>query len=211
MTNDHLDTLADIRQLMERSSKFLSLSGLSGVSAGLAALVGVGIAYLRLHSSELLSYGGADGLPTDSRADLVQFLLTDAALVLVLAIGLGIFFTVRKARRQGLSVWNPASQRLLSALLVPLVVGGLFCLGLIRYGLLWLTFPATLVFYGLALLNASKFTVRELYYLGLCELALGLFSLFFTGYNLPVWATGFGLLHIVYGTGMYLKYDRPPQ
>jgi predicted lysophospholipase L1 biosynthesis ABC-type transport system permease subunit len=207
--NPHLDTLADIRQLMERSAKFLSLSGLSGVSAGGAALGGVTAAYLRVHSGEVLSYDSVDRMPIADRAELVQFLLLDAVSVLVLAIGLGAFFTIRKARRQGLSVWNPASQRLLGALLLPLVVGGIFCLGLIQYGLLWLTFPATLVFYGLALLNASKFTVRDLYWLGLCEVGLGLFSLFFTGYNLLVWATGFGLLHIVYGTAMYLKYDRP--
>jgi hypothetical protein len=211
MTNDHLDTLADIRRLMERSSKFLSLSGLSGVSAGVVALLGVGAAWLRLHSGALLSYDGAGRLPANARAELLRFLLTDATLVLVGAVLLGVFFTVQKARRQGLSVWNPASQRLLSALLLPLVAGGLFCLGLIRYGLLWLTFPTTLLFYGLALLSASKFTVRDLYWLGLCEVGLGLFSLFFTGYNLPVWATGFGLLHIVYGTAMYLKYDRPPR
>ncbi len=207
--NPHLDTLADIRQLMERSSKFLSLSGLSGVSAGVVALVGAGVAYLRLHTGELASYDVA--LPTlpDVRAERVLFLLADAVVVLVLAVGLGVFFTVRKAKRQGLSVWNPASQRLLGALVVPLVVGGIFCLGLLRYGLLDIAVAATLVFYGLALLNASKFTVRDLYWLGLCEMALGLFSLFFTGYNLLVWAIGFGLLHIGYGTAMYLKYDRP--
>jgi predicted lysophospholipase L1 biosynthesis ABC-type transport system permease subunit len=212
MTNDHLDTLADIRQLMERSAKFLSLSGLSGVSAGVVALAGVAVAYLRLHTGWLtsLSYDAVTRLTPASRRELIQFLLTDAVVVLALALVSGVFFTVRKARRQGLSVWNPASQRLAGALLLPLVVGGVFCLGLIKYGLLWLTFPATLVFYGLALLNASKFTVRDLYYLGLCEVALGLFSLFFTGYNLLVWATGFGLLHIGYGLVMYVKYDRKP-
>ena len=208
-THEHLQTLTEIRSLMERSSKFLSLSGLSGISAGLIALIGAGAAYMRLKTdwTTLLSYDRSQLIDPDTRQDLLRFLLTDGILVLVLALAAGVFFTMQKARRQGQTVWNSASKRLLTALFIPLTAGGVFCLGMIYHGQIWLVFPATLIFYGLALLNASRYTVRDLHYLGIFETGLGLLSVFWTGYNLFTWAIGFGVLHILYGTIMYLKYD----
>lgn len=201
---EHLQTLTDIRSLMERSAKFLSLSGLSGVSAGLIALIGAGWAYWHpTINSEHYNQTGT------FRQAQMNFLLTDAGLVLIFALATGIFFTVRKARRQGVSVWNQTSRRLLWALAVPLLTGGLFCAGLIYHGLFWLAFPATLIFYGLALLNGSRYTVRDVEYLGVSEVILGLISLFFTGYTLLTWAIGFGVLNIVYGVVMWVKYERP--
>ena len=209
-SREHLQTLTEIRSLMERSSKFLSLSGLSGVSAGFIALVGVGVVSLRkaAESYPRAIYDRPVIPTTTTRHDLVTFLITDALVVLVLALLAGTFFTVRRARRQGLSVWNASSRRLLWALLVPLVTGGLVCLAFIRYNLVWLTFPTTLIFYGLALLNGSKYTHRDVESLGYCEIALGLLSLFISGINLLAWALGFGVLHIVYGLAMWYKYER---
>ena len=209
-SHEHLQTLTEIRSLMERSSKFLSLSGLSGISAGVVALIGAGAAYVRLHNNNLtlMSYERITRLNGPDRQDMVDFLILDGALVLVAALLLGVFFTVRKARRQGNGVWNSISKRLLWALAVPLVTGGIFCLALIRFNLMWLTFPTTLIFYGMALYSGSKYTVRDVEYLGLSEILLGLVALFWTGYSLLTWAVGFGVLHIVYGTVMYLKYER---
>lgn len=208
--NEHLQTLTEIRSLMERSSKFLSLSGLSGVSAGVVALIGSAIVYMRVRTDWLrvLNYERLPKYGSSTYAEANAFLIQTALLILVVALASGTFFTVRKARRQGLKVWNQASRRLLWALAVPLITGGLFCLGLLHYHLLFLTPPATLVFYGLALLNGSKYTVRDVEYLGYSEIALGLMALFITGYNLLFWTIGFGVLHILYGTAMYWKYDR---
>lgn len=208
--NEHLQTLTEIRSLMERSSKFLSLSGLSGVSAGVVALIGSAIVYMRVRTDWLrvLNYERLPKYGSSTYAEANAFLIQTALLILVVALASGTFFTVRKARRQGLKVWNQASRRLLWALAVPLITGGLFCLGLLHYHLLFLTPPATLVFYGLALLNGSKYTVRDVEYLGYSEIALGLTALFITGYNLLFWTIGFGVLHILYGTAMYWKYDR---
>lgn len=208
MSREHLETLTEIRSLMERSSKFLSLSGLSGISAGIIALVGAGAAYARLSSDWLSGQSRFQQFSGPERREFVNFLLLDGSLVLLAALLTGIFFTVRKARQQGLNVWNPTSRRLLWALAVPLLTGGVFCLGLIHHELVWLTFPATLIFYGLALCSGSKYTVRDVEYLGLSEIGLGLLGLFFTGYTLLTWAIGFGVLHIVYGTVMYFKYDK---
>lgn len=209
-SREHLQTLTEIRSLMERSSKFLSLSGLSGVSAGLIALGGAAVVYTRLrtglftilHADPEATYTGIN------QEDTQQFLVTVAMSVLFLALLAGTYFTVRKARRQGLGVWNQSSRRLLWAMAVPLATGGVFCLALLQYNLIWLAFPATLIFYGMALLNGSKYTLRDVESLAYCEIGLGLISLFWPGYNLLTWAIGFGVLHIVYGLAMYYKYER---
>ena len=209
-SREHLQTLTEIRSLMERSSKFLSLSGLSGVSAGVIALAGAVVVYMRLRTSwfTALSYDRLELYDSASHQQIEQFLVTVALIVLAAALLSGTYFTVRKARRQGQTVWNGSSRRLLWAMAVPLATGGIFCLALLHYNLLWLAFPATLIFYGLALLNGGKYTLRDVESLGYCEIGLGLLSLFWPGYNLLTWAIGFGVLHIVYGLAMYYKYER---
>jgi hypothetical protein len=201
--NEHLEHLKEIRSMMERSSKFLSLSGLSGISAGICALLGAWYAHSKLH---------VDGLYEVSDLETVRetlpMLVLDALAVLFGALVLGIFFTVRKARHQGLNVWNDTSKRLLVNIMIPLGAGGLFCLGLLTHGLFWLCFPATLVFYGVALVSASKYTVHDTFYLGVSEIILGIIALFLAKWNLIFWAAGFGVLHLIYGTVMYFKYDK---
>jgi hypothetical protein len=212
MSREHLQTLTDIRGMMERSTKFLSLSGLSGVSAGLVAMVGAIVAYLRLRTGwfTILDSGhyGQGMRPTMTQREMLEFLLTDALVVLVVAVLAAWFFTSRKARRQGLTVWTSASRRLIWALAVPLAAAGIFCVGLIYQHVVWLVCPTMLTFYGLTLLNASRHTYRDLEYLGLCEIGLGLIALFLSGYGLLMWTLGFGVLHIIYGTVMWYKYDR---
>lgn len=196
--DDPLKDLSEIRTMMERSSKFLSLSGLAGVSAGAAALAGAAAAYWRLHP------GDGPGGGTDP----ALFLACDAGAVLLLAIGLAIFFTTRMAGRLGVPIWSGTTKYLLAALLVPLATGGLFCLAAWHQGWVMIMGPSTLVFYGLALLNCSKYTVREVQYLGAAEILLGLLSLYFIDAWLILWAAGFGVLHIAYGIMMYVKYEK---
>lgn len=207
-SREHLQTLSDIRSMMERSSRFLSLSGLSGVSAGIVALMGAAVVYMRIGP---ISYPASYYQSLNSsagRAAADRFFITVALAVLVAALLSGAFFTIRKARRHGQSVWNQTSRRLLWAMLVPLAAGGVFCLILLLHNLIWLAFPGTLIFYGLALLSGSRYTIRDVESLGYCEVGLGLLALFFPGYNLLTWAVGFGVLHIVYGLAMYYKYER---
>jgi hypothetical protein len=209
-SREHLQTLTEIRSLMERSSKFLSLSGLSGVSAGIVALAGAAAVYMRLRTGWFTAISDYRMGPVTDNGHLAirEFLVTVAIAVLVLALLSGTYFTVRKARRQGQTVWNASSKRLFWAIAVPLSAGGVFCLALLYYNMIWLAFPSTLIFYGLALLNGSKYTLRDVESLAYCEIALGLLSLFWPGYNLLTWAIGFGVLHIVYGLAMYFKYER---
>lgn len=208
--NEHLQTLTEIRSLMEQSTRFLSLSGLSGIAAGVIALIGAAVAY---------AYVGADSVFLDYEQyrlnsepkwgmDYMTFILLDASIVLLLALAAGSVFTSRKARRKGLPLWTMASQKLLLNLAVPLLTGGAFCLILLEKGYVDIIAPCTLLFYGLALINGSKYTVNDIRYLGISEIVLGLISAYFTGYGLFFWAVGFGILHIIYGTAMYLKYEK---
>lgn len=205
------ETLDEIRSLMERSSRFISLSGLSGVVAGLFAIIGATLVYIYLDMTPFdgkrLYYVEAIH-STKWGMNYITFFLLDVAFILIGAITGGIFFTTRKAKQKGQKIWDALSQRLLINLFVPLATGGIFCLGLFYHGFFGFLAPTTLVFYGLALVNASKYTLNDIRNLGYCEIILGLLSLFFLGYGLEVWVVGFGILHIIYGSLMYWKYER---
>lgn len=190
---------------MERSSRFISLSGLSGIVAGLFALIGAAVAYWYL---DMKLNGRNDYLYKLSEREFYTFFFADAAIVLFLALSAGVFFTVRQAKRKQQKIWDKTSKRLLINMAIPLAVGGYFCLVLLFNGVVGLIAPATLIFYGLALLNASKFTLEDIRYLAFCEIGLGIVNTLYTGYGLLFWAFGFGVLHIVYGTVMYFKYEK---
>lgn len=202
--HEHLNDLSEIRNLMERSSRFISLSGLSGVASGVFALAGAGVAYIKLQSLAQ----NYRTLETVDFQETVVFLLTDAAIVMLLSLLVGTGLTVRNSKKRGIKTWDHTAKRLLINLALPLIAGGLFCLILLSHGYIGLVAPATLLFYGLALINASKYTFNDIRYLGLCEIVLGLLGAMYMGYGLYFWAFGFGVLHIVYGAAMYFKYER---
>ena len=197
---------------MERSTRFISLSGLSGVMAGIYALVGSGLAYQAIYSfrgSSTFPYPAilADPIIFD-KVDLVTEMLLLALVVLVLSISTGIWLTVRKAHRKGQSVWSQSSRALLKKGALPLLAGGCFILILLWHHYYGVVAPASLIFYGLALTAASQYTYGDVKWLGLLDIGLGLLAMMFPLYSLIFWALGFGLLHILYGTIMYFKYDR---
>jgi hypothetical protein len=202
---DQLATLHEIRNIMDRSSRFISLSGLSGVAAGISALLGAAVVkwYLVTHQ---IDYRERLGL--DLSREAILFIFSVAALVFILALCSAIYFTARNARKTNHRVWDSKTERMLINLFIPLAAGGGFCAVLIYHNLLYLVAPVMLIFYGCALLNASKYTLNDIRYLGLLEILLGLLAGFFVGYGLLAWTVGFGLLHIVYGALMYFKYER---
>ena len=200
--NYHED-LSHIRSMMEKSSRFISLSGLSGVFAGTVALAGAGYAYYLFQENGVDYFDGYHNIYSTS---LVWKLFWVALVVLVLAIGGGYFFTASKTKSKGTKMWDATSKRLLTNFAVPLVTGGFVCLFLQSHHLFALIAPSMLIFYGLALVNAGNFTFTDVKYLGYFEIVLGLISLYFLGWGLITWAIGFGVLHIVYGLIMYKKY-----
>lgn len=191
---------------MESSTRFISLSGLSGVFAGVWAIIGAAVAfYIIGEGSYVLDMQRIAIYFQDGR---YIYLLLDALGIFLLALTTGIFFTVRKARKENQPIWNKLTMRVAANLAIPLVSGGLFCIILMYHGIFGLIGPATLIFYGLALVNASKYTLNDIRFLGLIEIILGLIACFFIGYGLLFWVIGFGILHIIYGVSMYYKYER---
>ena len=205
---DQLQALAEIRGLMERSTKFLSLSGLSGVFAGIYALIGAGAAYwhLKLHVYDKANYAYIRSSES-ATMKFMMFFFIDAGMVLAFTLLTAIYFTSKKASRQGQSIFDKTALRLIAHLFFPLVTGGIFCLAMINYGFFGLIAPVMLIFYGIGLINASKFTFENVRYL-LAEVILGLIASFNTGYGLFFWCLGFGVFHIIYGVYMYIKFDR---
>lgn len=207
---DPLKALGEIRNMMERYSRFISLSGLSGVLAGIFALIGAIFAFVYLdkipfNNPYFLQYD-RDGYFL-RQIDFTTFFFLDAGLVLFFALASGIFLTTRKAKKKGLKIWESVTKRLLINVLIPLTTGFIFCLALLYHGSPEFIAPATLIFYGLALINGSKYTFEVVRYLGLLEIVLGLVAMFFIGYGLEFWTIGFGFLHIIYGIVMYFNYD----
>ena len=196
------DDLKDIKDIMNRSSRFISLSGLSGVSAGIIALLGAYVAYQTVYSKQV-SLGYQRAIITNSN---ITTLMIIALLTIILAIGAGIFFTSRKAKKNDEKLWDLQTKRLLINLLIPLVTGGILGLMLLIKGYIAIVAPLTLIFYGLALVNASKYTLTEIRSLGLIEIILGLIAFQYIGYGLLFWSFGFGVLHIIYGIAMHIKY-----
>ncbi len=200
----YINDIREIKEIMERSSRFISLSGYSGVMAGIFALCASYLAYQTVYPSQnYLGYRMAD-LTFESISTLILI----AVVTIVLSVGSGIFFTTKRAKQMNQSLSDIQTKRLLMNLAIPLVSGGLLCLILLFKGFVGLMAPLTLIFYGLALVNASKYTLSEVRSLGIIEVCLGLIATYFIGYGLLFWAVGFGVMHIVYGILMRLKYEK---
>ena len=197
-----LETLQDIRKMMERSSRFISLSGWSGVSAGICALIGSFFAYREILNG---NYHQGEYHTIDSR---IVPLLIIATLTFISAFVSAIFFTYIKSKRNNTSIWSSTSKRLMWNVCVPLVAGGILILKIVDIGAIGLVAPACLIVYGISLFSASKQTLEEIKYLGYTEIVLGIISLWNIGYGLMFWAIGFGLMHIIYGIYMWFKYER---
>jgi hypothetical protein len=195
----YLEDIQHIKKMMENSSQFISLSGLSGILAGVYALIGAVVGYFLIASNQ--SYY------ITLESALFKKIIFVAIAVLFASIGTAYLLTVRKAKQQNQSVWNATSKRLMVSFCIPLLTGGIFCALLLKNNTYGLIAPITLIFYGLACVNASKYTFRDVLYLGITQIILGLIAVEFSGYGLYFWVLGFGICHIIYGSVMYYKYD----
>jgi hypothetical protein len=202
--NKYENDLSHIRQMMERSSTFISLSGLSGVGAGLVAMVGCFMTFYILDQHQINYF---DGKPNYYSYQVIWKLAMVAIVTLILALMSGIYFTVKKSKKLGHPLWTSATKNTIKAAAIPLVAGGLFCIIVTWHHLFYLVAPCMLIFYGLALVSAAKYTLSDIYWLGLLDVILGLLATLFVGYGLVFWGIGFGVLHIVYGLLMYKKYN----
>lgn len=207
---EQLEAIRDIRDLMEKSSRFLSLSGLAGVMIGIAAIVGISAAYIYMditifqegYQTLILNENG------EPNGDVFRFLLMDVLLVFVFSITTVSIMAMKKAEKQGLPKWDGTAKRMVVQLAVPMLAGTMLSVILLYHELVGFIAPISLIFYGLALFNASKYTVDDIQYFGIAEILTGVLAAIFIDYGLLFWAFGFGVLHIVYGTRIYFKYEK---
>lgn len=201
---NYLKEISEIKSIMNKSSRFISLSGLSGILAGIYALIGVTIAIYILRN-----YKNSDSGVSLIPISYLEFIFIAIALVvLISSILTALILSAKNAKKSGEKLWDATSKRLLINFSIPLFTGGFFSLVLYQNNLIGLIAPSTLIFYGLACLNASKYTLGDIRYLGIVNIVLGLIATQFIGYGLYFWGIGFGVLHIIYGTVLYNKYDK---
>jgi len=193
----YLNDLNEIKDLMNRSSRFISLSGLSGIMAGIYAVIGAVVTYIFL----LPEPGTVLTLHSWNFRLIIAILLAVASLSIVTAY----LLSSKKAKKNQEKIWGPTTKRLLVSFLVPLLTGGIYILIKLSSQHYGLTGSLMLIFYGLALINASKYTLSDVKYLGYAEIVLGLICAALPGYGFWFWVLGFGILHIIYGSLMYFK------
>ncbi|OYX22378.1 MAG: hypothetical protein B7Z06_11770 [Flavobacteriales bacterium 32-35-8] len=198
-SKDYLKDLNEIKDLMNKSSRFISLSGLSGILAGTYALIGATIAYWLVTE---YSYGT---LTLDGY--IFRLCVLILLLVAFLSAITGIYLTTKKAKKNGVKIWDATSKRLIINFLIPLIVGGLYILIILDQQKYGQSGALMLIFYGLALVNASKYSIGDIRYLGYIQIILGLICAMLPGYGFWLWVIGFGIMHIIYGTWMHFKYD----
>jgi hypothetical protein len=205
-----LETLQEIKQMMERSSRFISLSGISGIAAGICALIGAWMANSELEKNGL-GFGSATGTKYLNSAGfdpLRTKLLVIGGITFIAAFVLAFIFTYLRSKKAGTPIWGMTARRVMVNVAIPMVAGGLFLLPTMLSGNYEYVASGSLIFYGLALVNASKYTLHEIRYLGYCEIILGLINCWIPEHGLIFWAAGFGVLHIIYGAVMWFKYER---
>jgi len=194
-----LEDIKAIREMMEKSSKFLSLSGFSGILAGVTATVGATFAWLYLlRNPEATNF---------NRMQELTILLTDAIVVLGLSVSFALYFSWKKAKKNNMKLINKTTLKTIYNLGIPLLAGGIFSVICLWRGDVEIVASVTLIFYGLGLINASKYTFEEIHYLGITEVILGIGAAIFLSHGLLFWTIGFGICHIVYGAILYKKYD----
>ena len=197
---EYLKDISEIKSLMKKSSRFISLSGLSGILAGIYALIGAVIAYTLVNSN------GTGHLTLDG--EVFKLVLLYWVLLIILSIGTAIFLTTKKAKKNEEKIWDATTKRLLSSFLIPLIAGGAYILIILSNGKYGQTGALMLIFYGIALFSASKHTLGFVKFLGISEIILGLIAAMYPGYGFWFWVIGFGFMHIIYGILMYFKYDK---
>ena len=206
-STEDLETLKDIKRIMERSSRFISLSGWSGIAAGVCALAGSLAARYRIRLYFKSEFSSGSSCPGCLKNDLIII----AAIVFVAALVTASLFTYLQSKKQGVGIWGITARRLLWNTLLPMIAGAFLLWRMMEIKEYDLIAPSCLIFYGLALVNGSKYTMGEVRYLGYAEIILGIINLWLYHKGLLCWAIGFGVFHIIYGVTMWWKHERVDQ
>lgn len=207
MSKEALNELSEIKMMMTRSTKFLSLSGWSGIWVGLCGLLASGTLYYwqTLATFSYLPLSDSDPYQTA----YTPFMLVGLAIVtFITAVAGGFYFTIRKTKQSGTPFLTSVTKRLLVRFATPLVIAAVLCLILYSHYLVEYTLATTLLFYGLALFTIQEDTVKEVKSIASLEIILGLLAFYFVDRSLLFWALGFGAVHLLYGIILWNKYDK---
>lgn len=198
---NYLEDISQIKNLMAESSKFLVFTtGLSGFFSGLFAILGM-----------IYIYVLADGDVNDIEQLTVNYRSTVAVvLIIILALStlVTVIFTRRNAKSQGQNPWNPIAKKMVFNFYTVGVLGAVYLLILFFQEKYDTIVELMLVFYGMALLNGSKYTFDQVKLLAYIQIALGLACSFFDSYDFWFWVAGFGLVNLIYGGIMYFGYGK---
>ncbi len=200
--NKYHTDISEIRSMMERSTRFLSLSGWSGVLAGIYALAASFFAYRIMADARVI------GIYLETEKSSISRMLILALCTLILAVGTAVVFAMGKSRKSGQNIWTPVARRLVYNMAVPLATGGVLSAIMFAHSLILFIPAVMLLFYGLTLWTAGKFTFEEIKHLGLISIILGLAAAYYPAFGLLFWAIGFGLMHIIYGIYLHVKYEK---
>ncbi|GEM_PF-487184 len=212
------DYLRDIHAIMERSVRHSTLSGLSGIIAGMAAIGGAVL------STFMCADMNTPSLWVDEHTGKTFLIIWLG--VLVVAAASDMILTKRKARKIGKQFFDRPMRRVLLALVpgfacglavtIYFALGGLYAVrsvevhyntdipmigNVFRLPMYWM------IFYGLALVSVSSISLRELFIMGIAFVAAGIYTMFW-GLDNPMLMMGisFGGFHLVYGIYMWLRY-----
>jgi len=180
---------------MERHSSFFSLSGFTGILIGIVGCIAIFLVDTMTHGYGI-NFDGFSQLP-------ILFLEIGIMVIGILTIVLSLFILWKrgrnKAKKNKQGLWNAFAKKqrinLLLLLLVFLVI--LILIG--SKGYYRLITPLLLSFYGLLLLNLSRFQSKSLLFLGLATLILGIVSYVSYTDKIFLLALGVGIFPIIYG------------
>ena len=190
-----LESVNEIKELMEKSSKFISVSGLAAILAGIYALAGAYIA------TQVIT-------PETHLIVTLEFMAIIALSVLATAAVTAGILSYCKSQKTGQSFFSRLTYRALWNFSLPMLTGGALCISLLLHGYYDILSSVMLLFYGLTLVNVSKFTYANIAWLGYAFICLGVIDSFWEGHALLFWTIGFGGFHILYGILFYLHYER---
>jgi hypothetical protein len=202
--DEQLAAIEEMRNLMDRATRFRSISGLSAMVAGLLAIICV--AFVSQFTG--IRFFEAEAFDRMLQGDAAREVQLSFFFLLITSIGFGIYLAARNAHAKGQDAWDSAAKRLAFHMAIPLVAGGIFSILISQQGLAGLVPPITLLFYGLALFNGSHYTLDAVRILGIGQILLGLLATTFVAFGLVIWVIGFGVFNLIFGLYIYFNYER---
>lgn len=196
------ENLRVIRQTMERSTKYSTLAGLSGVLIGLVAVVGVFL-------TDRIIREGHSVLERGRAFDHAQLAQLAAVWTVVLIVAIAIDFLANKRRAAGVGkhVVSSLGAHIVLAALPGFFAGAALTAFFLTHGLVFSIWGVWMLCYGLAICAVGLFSVRPVSVLGGAFVLAGAVTLQLPpAAQLPMMAVTFGGFHIGYGVLMARKH-----